>query len=112
MNKKQHINKLIDEAINSADDITRAKPMPFLLTRINARLNKKKENFWEKAVWIIGRPAIVIPGLVMLILLNTTAVLLNRPGQNTTATEQLLQPPADEFSYTVASIYDIENTEP
>jgi hypothetical protein len=112
MNKKEHINNLIDETINSADNVKKAAPMPFLLTRVNARLSKTKENFWEKAVWFIGRPAVAIPGLVMLILLNVSVVVLNRTNPFTAVTEQLTQSPADEFSDTVSTIYDIENTEP
>src|SRR5665647_1325704 len=101
MNKKEHINKLIDEAINSVNNVKRASPMPFLLTRINARLNKTKENVWEKAGWFIGRPAIAIPGLAIMIFINLMVVVFNRADPYTAATEQSAQATADEFSYTV-----------
>ncbi|MBC7889947.1 MAG: hypothetical protein H7Z13_18885 [Ferruginibacter sp.] len=112
MNKKEKINELINEAINSVDNIQRANPMPFLLTRVNARLNKKEKNVWEKAGWLIGRPAYAIPGLAMLILINVMVVVSNRTDPFTATTEQPTQYPTDEFSYTVSTIYDIENPEP
>ncbi|MEP7106441.1 MAG: hypothetical protein ABI760_00635 [Ferruginibacter sp.] len=110
MNKIEQINKLIDEAIDSVDNIKRASPMPFLLTRINARLNKTNENVWEKMLLFIGRPAISIPALAMLIIINVLVIVFKGSDQFTTTTEQSAQ--ADEFSYTVSTIYDIENTEP
>ncbi|MEP7143202.1 MAG: hypothetical protein ABI707_10050 [Ferruginibacter sp.] len=107
MNKKENINQLIDEAINSVEDVKRAAPMPFLLTRVYARLNKAKENMWEKATGFIGRPAIAIPGLILLIVINVTVVIFNRADPFTTSTEQSAQPSSDEFSDAVATIYDI-----
>ena len=53
MNKNENINKLIEEALNSVDDVKRAAPKPFLLTRINARMRKETESAWEKTE--IGR---------------------------------------------------------
>ena len=49
MNKKEQINKLIEEALNSVDNISRAEAKPYLLTRINARMRKGTESAWEKA---------------------------------------------------------------
>ena len=112
MKTNEHINKLIDEAMNSIDNVERAAPPPFLLTRITARLQKSRENFWEKAGWFIARPKIAIPALVMLMVINVMAVVLNKPDSFTVATENPALFPADEFSSTVATLYDIENSEP
>lgn len=112
MTKKEHINKLIEEAIDSVDNAKRAVPLPFLLTRINARLNKAKGNGWEIAGWFIGRPVIAIPALMLLILMNVLVIINNDPDPFETAIEQPGRAPADEFSYTVSAFYDIENTEP
>lgn len=113
MNKKEHINKLVEEALSSVDDINRAEAKPYLLTRIYARMNKGTESAWEKAVWFIGRPAVAFAGLCMIILINITVVTFNGTTINPAeTTEQVAQSPADEFSYTVATIYDNENTQP
>lgn len=112
MNKKEQINKLIDEALNSADHVKRASPLPFLQTRLNARLNKSKETTWEKAGWFIGRPSIAITGLALLIIINGMAVVFNRSETVTVSTEQSVSDATDDFAYTVSNIYDNDNIEP
>ena len=82
MNKKENINKLIEEALNSVDDVKRAEPKPFLLTRIHARMNKETESVWEKAGWFIGRPAVAFTGLCMIMLINAMVVMFNKPSDS------------------------------
>ena len=110
MNNKEHINKLIEEALNSVDDAQRAEPRPFLLTRIHARMNKGTESVWEKVSWFITRPAVAFTGLCMIILLNVMVVMFNKTPDSTAVAEQTVQTQADEFSYTAATIYDNDNT--
>jgi hypothetical protein len=113
MNKQEKINQLIEQAISSTDGASRATPPPFLLTRINARLNQSTANSWEKISWFIGRPSIAITGLAMLMLVNVLAIVYNKTEPATTVIEQPSPESIDEFSYTVATtIYDIDNTEP
>lgn len=112
MNNKEQVNKLIEDALNSVDDIRRAEPKPFLLTRIHARMSRGTETAWEKAGWFIGRPAVAFTGLCMILLINTMVIIFNKQSNNTAATEQVVQAGADEFSYTVATIYDNENSQP
>ena len=112
MNKKENINKLIEEALNSVDDVKRAEPKPFLLTRIHARMNRETGSVWEKYGWFITRPAVAFTGLCMILLINAIVIMSNKSTNDVTATDQVAQNPADEFSYTVATIYDNENTQP
>lgn len=113
MNNNDHINKLIEDALNSVDDIQQAEPKPFLLTRINARMNNGTASIWEKAGWFITRPAVAFTGLCLIILINVM-VMMNTGSLNTNNnnTEQVAVNSADELSSTVATIYDIENTQP
>ena len=112
MNKKEQINKLIEEALNSVDNISRAEAKPYLLTRINARMRKGTESAWEKAGWFIGRPAVAFTGLCLVLLINVMVIVINNSSDTTTVAEQSVQTQTDEFSYTVATIYDNENTQP
>ena len=112
MNKNEHINKMIEDALNSVDDVKRAEPKPFLLTRIQARMNKGKESTWEKAGWLISRPAVAFTGLCLIILINVIVIMNNNAESTFNATDQVALNSTDEFSSTVATIYDIENTEP
>jgi hypothetical protein len=111
MNNKEHIEKMIDEALNSFDGAARATPKPFLLTRINARLNKSSSNAWESAVRFIARPSVVIAGLCLLIGFNILVVTYN--NANTPAVSVADQVSAtDEYSTSVAALDDLDNTEP
>lgn len=112
MSKNEQINKLIEESLNSLDNVNRAEAKPYLLTRINARMSRETESVWEKAGWFIGRPAIAITGLCMILLVNTMVVVLKKSSTSPAVAEQPTQTQADEFSYTVATIYDTENTQP
>lgn len=112
MNKEDTINKLIEEALTSVDNIKRAAAKPFLLTRIHARLGKKTTSIWEKTGWFIGRPAVAFIGLCLILLINVLVVVFNKPSTAAVSTEQVAQNQADEFSYTVATIYDFENPQP
>ena len=112
MNNNKNVEQLIEEAMGSLDTVKRASPMPFLLTRIRARINKKNVTAWEKISWFIGRPSIAIPGLVILIVLNVLAVTFNKEDSFATTSEQISSSLTDEFTYTVATIYDLENIEP
>lgn len=112
MNKNEHVNKLIEEALNSVDDVKRAEPKPFLFTRINARMNEGTESVWEKAGWLITSPAVAFTGLCLIVLFNAMVIFYNKSTSQVITTDIAVQNPADEFSYTVAGIYDLENTQP
>jgi hypothetical protein len=108
MNK--HIDKLIEETLDSVNGIQRAEAKPFLLTRIQARMNSSTTSVWDKAGWFISRPAVAFAGLCLIILLNLI-VIMNTPGSD--AADTVAQSAADEYAVnTVATIYDIENTQP
>ncbi len=112
MNNKENIDKLVDEALNSVDSIKRAEAIPFLLTRINARMNRETGSAWEKAGWFISRPAVAFAGLCLILMVNAMVIVFNNSSTTNTVAEQTAQATADEFSYTVATIYDFENTQP
>lgn len=112
MNKQEQINKLIEEVLISVDDTQRAVPRPYLLTRINARMSKSAVSAWEKAGWLITRPVVAFTGLCVIVLLNAGVVMFNKTSDSPTVAEQTAQTQADEFSYTVATIYDTDNSQP
>ncbi len=112
MNNTEHINKLIEDALNSVDDIQRAEPRPFLLTRINAKMKNETASVWERAGWFITRPAVAFTGLCLIVLINVMVMMNNNSVSTINAAEQVAQNSTDEFSSTVATIYDIENTQP
>lgn len=69
----KNIENQIEEALKSFDNIQRASPNPYLLTRINARLNGR--NIWEKTAFFISRPSVMALGLSLIITINLTVIL-------------------------------------
>jgi hypothetical protein len=112
MNKQEQINKLVEQALNSMDDAQRATPRHFLLTRIHARMNKASDSAWEKAGWFITRPAVAFSGLCLIVVINAGVIFNYKTTTQTATADVAVQNTADEFSYTVAGIYDTENTQP
>jgi hypothetical protein len=93
MNNKNTDQK-IEDALSSIEGIKRAVPQPYLLTRINARLNQPVKTFWENATVFITRPVILIAGLCLLLTANLFVLVLN--------TSSLLNPAAERFVNTTA----------
>lgn len=111
MNKNEHINKLVDEALGSLDGAERATPRPYLFTRLNARMQREPENSWDNVLKFISRPAIALAGLCLVITINALVVSSNYTGQTTTVAEEQYAS-ADEYNTSVAVLNDIENIEP
>jgi len=110
MNKQQQIDKMTDEALNSLDGADRATVRPYLFTRLRARMERQKESAWENVGRFIARPAVVVAGLCVIIALNILAITSNNStASNTSVAEQSAT--QDEFSPSIASLYDTENNE-
>jgi uncharacterized membrane protein YdfJ with MMPL/SSD domain len=105
-----NIDKLVDDALNSADGAARAAARPFLFTRLTAKMRSNEDTYWEKAVRFITRPAVAIAGLCLVIGINVTVFVTNNEDTAAVTDEQALT--ADDYSNSVAVLYDIENNEP
>lgn len=111
MNTNDHIDKLIDAALNSTDGAGRASPKPYLFTRLKARLDRGQESSWEKAARFIARPVVALAGLCLVISINALVIAYNNtPASNNTGQDQLAT--TDEFTTSVTALYYAENTEP
>lgn len=106
-----HIDKMIEETINSFDGASKATPQPFLLTRVLARLNSEQEtkNWWGRAVAFMSRPVVALTAALLIIALNTTIIIRNSKNNNLSANVGSTK---DEYAINVISIYDTENQEP
>jgi hypothetical protein len=111
MHNHGHINKLIHDALNSLDGAARATPKPYLLTRLNARMQNEKESGWDNALRFISKPAIALVGLCLVIAINATVVTYNYPEKATALVEDQYAS-VDEYSGSVTVLNDIENIEP
>lgn len=111
MNRNEHINKLIDDALSSLDGAERAAPKPYLFTRLNARMQNEPENSWDTVLKFISKPAIALAGLCLVITINAIVVSSNYSGQTTTVADEQYTS-ADEYNTSIAVLSDIENIEP
>jgi hypothetical protein len=109
-----HINKKIEDAMASIDGITPAEPKPFLLTRLNATIRKNASadrTVWGSIAAVIKKPAIAVAALAVVVFVNAVAISTNSAAgkQNVAARSTTNK---YDFTISVASIYDTENTEP
>lgn len=111
MNNQDHIEKMLEDALNSADGANRAVPRPFLYTRLKARMDRGKEGYWERTARFVTRPAVAFAGLFLVVLINTAVIAYNQPAASSYSVSDQL-PAADEFSTSVATLDFTENTEP
>ena len=106
------INKLTEDALNSLDGAVRATAKPYLLTRLNAKMQNVKESGWDKALKFINKPAIALAGLCLIIGINAMVVSYNYPGKTSVAIEEQYAAVDEYNSASVAVLNDIENIEP
>lgn len=114
MSDNNHINKLVDDTLNSMDHHKRAMPRPYLLTRINARLLVPSgSTMWDRLTSIITRPAVAMAGLIFIIILNILIISSNNDLENYNGSQQETVVDGHDFSIaTTTALYDIENIEP
>ena len=110
MKKSDHIEKMLDDALSSADGAGRAPAKPFLFTRIRARMERNDGTAWETAVKFITRPAVAFAGLCLVIGINVGVIIYNQPAAPFSASKQIEN--ADEFSTSVATLDYTDNIEP
>lgn len=76
MRKKESIHNEVEKTLHSLAGIERASPKPFFLTRVEARMAgrtaSKATTFWA------FRPAWVAASLVLVLMLNVSAVMYAR----------------------------------
>ena len=108
MKNDKNIQLQVEEALNSVDGIQKASPKPYLLTRINARLNRQAKTNWEKAAVFISRPAVMIAGVCLVLAINISVVLLSTSTSNSTIAERSANVGADEEE-TATSFATIDN---
>jgi phage-related minor tail protein len=109
MEQKQHIDKLVEETLDSLDGIGRAKANPFLFTRVQARLQGGK-SVWDRVTSYIARPAVAL-AMLCLVIVSNAAVLYWQAGSDETMDQGQLAL-TEEYSQTVSSFYEDVNPEP
>ena len=88
MKNEAEINKEIAESLQSISNIKRAEGAPYLLTRINAKINLQSKSIWENIALLICRPAIMGIGLFLILLINISVIIMQRSQKSTVISER------------------------
>jgi hypothetical protein len=113
--KKENLEKLVEETINSLDGAAKASPAPFLLTRIGAKMANRQEqpSLWERAGFLITRPAIAFTILATVLLMNVYIIASSANGNDSGMAVQNTAGLPEEYSLnTGSSLYVFENIQP
>ena len=77
MKQRREMDSRVENVLQSLDGIERAKPAPWLFTRVNARLAGEERTTWGMMSSFLARPAVTIAGLCIILVLNVS-LLLNK----------------------------------
>jgi len=111
MKQRNDIEKRVEGTLSSLDGIQRATPQPWLFSRIKRRLSEDE----DKTVWgtissYVGKPAITIAGLCLILLVNGFLVFNNQQTENTAGifSAHTEQPSDSESLIASSSSFDYE----
>ena len=108
MNK--NINNWVDEALNSLDDVKRATAKPYVLTRMNAKMQNSNSSIWDNVLQFISKPMVALVCMLIIIAFNVLVVSRNYNASNTINEEQALT--VDEYNANITALNYTENIEP
>jgi membrane-bound ClpP family serine protease len=110
MNKKENINNWVDEALNSLDDVKRATGKPYLLTRLNTKMQNSHSSVWDNALQFISKPMVALVCMLIIIAFNVLIISRNYNTFNTINEEQAVT--VDEYNANITALNYTENIEP
>lgn len=111
MKNKEEIDRQIEATLRSLDNIKRAEGAPYLLTRIQAKLDAQTKSIWENMAIFICRPAVMGLSLFFILLINISVIIIQRSQKFTVISERSASALAEEEDYTAVytTFYTTEN---
>ena len=107
---QKKLDKLIDETMDCMAGAERATPAPFLLTRLQAGLQREEVSYWERISVFLCRPSVAVVAVLLVLMVNIFIYTYNNTSPGTF---QTLSTGVDEYSMiNPAVLFDIENTQP
>ena len=103
----------IDDALQSINGLAKASPQPYLLTRINARINNATaETVWSQIAFYLKKPLVSGAAILLLLFLNFIVIKnINEHGEKENIAKSAASQ-KDDFAINVYVLYDVENLEP
>src|SRR6266542_3339357 len=94
MEAKRHIELEVNKTLESLESLKKAEANPWLFTRIKARLEGEGKSVWSKAISFIGKPAIAIAAILLVVVINASVIFKSSSGQ----TQSMGQDPEQIFA--------------
>ena len=111
MDQNRIIQEKIDATLSSLDGINQAGPGPFFYTRLQTRFNRDARSIWDKSVAFLSNPSVALAMVVLVIFINTTAIL--QESEQRAVTEQASeQTVSEEYAIASNSYSDYVNQDP
>jgi hypothetical protein len=109
MKQRGNIEKRVQEALNSLDNIQRAASPPFFYTRFKAGIERKR-NEWAGIAGFISRPVFALAMICVVLFVNSWILyknddeIIKTSGNLQTVTNDF----PDEYDLTVSTLYNYE----
>ena len=105
MKNKMQIQQEVDKTLESLDGIQRAGSNPYLFTRVKAALQKEEKSAWGRAIQFMGRPAVAIATIMIILMINVAVFFSVRSSKSSEEDQQLY---ASEY-FSNSTMSDFEN---
>lgn len=107
------INNSINRILESINEIEQAAPKPFLLTRINAGLNKTvNKTVWFQIAFYLKKPMVAICSILFVLIVNIMVINNRNKLLERERITKSVSPQKYDFAINVSVMYDTENIEP
>jgi len=109
--KDKQIDELVDQTLQAFDGIERAKPKPFLYTRLKGRMESQKDSVSRHGILspVFQRITVVLVLLVLVVNIFTTTQLINQSTtENSLKVEE--QEFMEEYYPSTPTLYSINQT--
>lgn len=110
MNKKENIDKWVDDSLHSLDNVQRATGKPYLLTRLNAKMQNTNTSIWDNTLQFISKPLVAAVCMLVVVAVNVIVISKNYNNINTTNEEQYAT--VDEYNTNITTLNYTDNIEP
>lgn len=101
------LNKKVDNALGSIDNISRASAPPFFFTRLEARMMDKK-NIWSDLYSFFTRPVIAFACICVVIMINLAVLFSSIHSANGYTQSGNEVAAVDEYNQVATGLYELE----
>ncbi len=104
---EKEINKKIDDAMHSIEDISKASPAPFFFTRLEARMMQER-NPWYQLSSFFAKPVIAFACICLVIILNLAVIFKTMNAGETYSKQGSDIASVDEYSQLTTGLYELD----